>query len=199
MAGPQVAGLEPHCAPHPRAHWDLCLPIFYLWRAKPTGVSRRWRCVHCVARVSPSGRSPRATSEKNQELATTGPYAYVRNPLYLGSIVIAIGFAIAARDVWVAIAIVVFFALIYVPVIRARGSFLCTNDFRNTKSYAQPGAALVPHTLLFRQIMDWFLARAISGSIASTMLVLGAAAMLAALVAKILWFPQVMANLITRS
>ena len=62
--------------------------------------------------------------KKNEELATTGPYAYCRNPLYLGSIIIAIGFAIASRDLWVAVGIVVLFALIYVPVIRSEEAFL---------------------------------------------------------------------------
>ena len=33
---------------------------------------------------------------KNDALATTGPYAYTRNPLYLGSFVIGLGFTIAA-------------------------------------------------------------------------------------------------------
>ncbi len=33
---------------------------------------------------------------KNAELTQTGPYAYTRNPLYLGSIMIAFGFAVAA-------------------------------------------------------------------------------------------------------
>ena len=62
--------------------------------------------------------------KKNQELTMTGPYAYVRNPLYLGSIIMAIGFAVAARDLWVAIAILVMFVLIYVPVIRGEEDIL---------------------------------------------------------------------------
>jgi len=42
-------------------------------------------------------RGPRVTSE-NQELTTSGPYAYTRNPLYLGSLIMAVGFAVAARS-----------------------------------------------------------------------------------------------------
>ena len=38
--------------------------------------------------------------KKNEELATTGPYAHTRNPLYLGSMLIAFGFALAAAS-WV--------------------------------------------------------------------------------------------------
>ena len=33
--------------------------------------------------------------KKNRELTQTGPYAYTRNPLYVGSILIAAGFAVA--------------------------------------------------------------------------------------------------------
>lgn len=61
---------------------------------------------------------------KNEELTTTGPYGYTRNPLYLGSIVIAIGFALAARNIYIGIALVVLFLAIYLPVIRSEEEFL---------------------------------------------------------------------------
>src|ERR1700753_3951974 len=38
--------------------------------------------------------------KKNAELTRTGPYAYTRNPLYLGSMSIAAGFAVAAGRLW---------------------------------------------------------------------------------------------------
>lgn len=51
---------------------------------------------------------------KNDRLATTGPYAHTRNPLYFGSFLIAVGFAYAAH--WSLLLLVAaFFALIYVP------------------------------------------------------------------------------------
>ena len=54
---------------------------------------------------------------KNDRLATTGPYAHTRNPLYFGSFLIAAGFAIAAH--WSLLLIVIaFFALVYGPTIR---------------------------------------------------------------------------------
>src|ERR1700689_2601148 len=39
--------------------------------------------------------------KKNAELTVTGPDAYTRNPLYLGSILMAFGFAVASRSVWI--------------------------------------------------------------------------------------------------
>lgn len=53
---------------------------------------------------------------KNDRLATTGPYAHTRNPLYFGSFLIASGFAIAAH--WALLAVVIaFFVVVYKPVI----------------------------------------------------------------------------------
>lgn len=61
---------------------------------------------------------------KNESLATSGPYAYTRNPLYLGSLLIGVGFAIASRSWWVGVALVIVFFAIYVPVIRDEEQFL---------------------------------------------------------------------------
>ena len=115
----------------------------------------------------------------------TGPYAYVRNPLYLGSIIIAIGFAVAARDLWVAVAILAMFVLIYVPVIRGEETFL-RKQFPAYDDYARRVPALLPRALLFRQIMDGF-SRELYWQHREYNALLGAAAMLAALAAKILW------------
>jgi protein-S-isoprenylcysteine O-methyltransferase Ste14 len=53
---------------------------------------------------------------KNDQLATTGPYAHTRNPLYFGSFLIAAGFAIAGH--WALLLPVIgLFALIYWPTI----------------------------------------------------------------------------------
>ncbi|MFN8667403.1 MAG: isoprenylcysteine carboxylmethyltransferase family protein [Gemmatimonadaceae bacterium] len=61
---------------------------------------------------------------KNDKLATTGPYAHTRNPLYFGSFLIACGFAIAAH--WALLVFVaVFWVLIYGPTIaRERAKIL---------------------------------------------------------------------------
>jgi protein-S-isoprenylcysteine O-methyltransferase Ste14 len=62
--------------------------------------------------------------QKDRELAVTGPYAHTRNPLYLGSALMAAGFAIAGNS-WTAAALVcVYFAVFYSAVMRNEESDL---------------------------------------------------------------------------
>jgi protein-S-isoprenylcysteine O-methyltransferase Ste14 len=62
---------------------------------------------------------------KNEKLTTTGPYAHTRNPLYLGSFLLALGFAIAAH--WVAVLLVIaFWIVVYGPTITRERAFLRT-------------------------------------------------------------------------
>jgi protein-S-isoprenylcysteine O-methyltransferase Ste14 len=69
---------------------------------------------------------------KNDRLATSGPYAHTRNPLYLGSFLIAAGFAIAAH--WSLLLLVIaFFVLVYGPTMEReraniRGRFPAAYD-----------------------------------------------------------------------
>jgi len=81
--------------------------------------------------------------KKNAELTTTGPYAYTRNPLYLGSILIAFGFAFAARSVWIAAALVVLFLIIYLPVIAGEEEYLRAH-FSGYDDYANQVPRLFP-------------------------------------------------------
>ena len=82
---------------------------------------------------------------KNAELTTTGPYAYTRNPLYFGSIVIALGFGVASRNWWVAAVILLLFAAIYLPVIKREEVYL-RNAFPEFSDYAERVPRLVPLT-----------------------------------------------------
>lgn len=81
--------------------------------------------------------------KKNSELTITGPYAHVRNPLYLGSILIAAGFAVALMSVPFAIALLVFFLLIYVPVIASEEAFL-RDTFLEFEWYCARVPRLIP-------------------------------------------------------
>jgi len=62
--------------------------------------------------------------DKTRALATGGPYAHTRNPLYLGSFVMAIGVAVAAASPWAALAVGAYFAAFYPSVMREEADFL---------------------------------------------------------------------------
>jgi protein-S-isoprenylcysteine O-methyltransferase Ste14 len=160
--------------------------VFYIWRAHPT-----WWSVGAAGLLALLGISIRAVAsghvKKNVELTMTGPYAYVRNPLYLGSIVIAIGFTIAARDVWIALILIAFFYAIYVPVIRSEASHL-REHFAGYDEYARRVPSLVPRTLWFHGATRGF-SRELYFHHREYNALLGAAGMMAVLIGKILWFP----------
>jgi protein-S-isoprenylcysteine O-methyltransferase Ste14 len=61
---------------------------------------------------------------KNQKLAMSGPYAYTRNPLYLGSSLMGAGFALAGGSWILALACLALFLGIYWPVIRREEAYL---------------------------------------------------------------------------
>lgn len=80
---------------------------------------------------------------KNAELATTGPYSYTRNPLYLGSLVLALGLMIAARS-WLLLAcFLALFALIYAPTILSEEEWLRAH-FASFENYCAAVPRLVP-------------------------------------------------------
>jgi protein-S-isoprenylcysteine O-methyltransferase Ste14 len=160
--------------------------VFYIWRTRPN-----WMSLAAGAIVAVFGILIRALAsghvQKDRVLTRTGPYAYVRNPLYLGSIVIGIGFAIAARDIWVVAVLVVFFVAIYVPVIRGEQNSL-RSQFPEYADYTRQVPSLLPRTIWFSGVTRDF-SRALYLRHREYNSLLGAAAMLAVLIAKILWLP----------
>jgi protein-S-isoprenylcysteine O-methyltransferase Ste14 len=109
-------------APHPAAvAWSLALVVPGLWlRAYAAGYVK-----------------------KNRELTSTGPYAHTRNPLYLGSMLIAAGFALALLSWPVALALAIGFAVIYIPVIASEERFLRVT-FPGFEAYCRSVPRLIP-------------------------------------------------------
>lgn len=81
---------------------------------------------------------------KNQALATSGPYRYTRNPLYLGTLLVAAGLAIASRSAGLGILFALVFLGIYLPVIQLEQQHL-RSLFPEYAQYAARVPALVPH------------------------------------------------------
>jgi protein-S-isoprenylcysteine O-methyltransferase Ste14 len=129
-------------ARHIRVPLGFVFAVLYFWLAKPTVVSMLLGAAlvipGLVLRALASGHV-----QKNQQLATSGPYAYTRNPLYLGSLILACGFALASRSWWVVLGIIGLFLVIYVPVIRAEEAFLRAR-FPHFENYANNVSILLP-------------------------------------------------------
>ncbi|HZS56935.1 MAG TPA: isoprenylcysteine carboxylmethyltransferase family protein [Bryobacteraceae bacterium] len=97
---------------------------------------------------------------KDQQLATSGPYAYVRNPLYVGTLIVAAGIVIAARDVWLAIIFAIVFLVVYLPTIELEEQHL-REKFPQYQDYASRVARLIPlrHWSGIRGRFSWALYR----------------------------------------
>ena len=87
--------------------------------------------------------------QKDKQLTTSGPYAYTRNPLYLGSLMLAAGFAVAARSWWIVVVMVLMFTLIYVPVIAGEERYL-RQTFPEYGDYARHVPRMFPRFTGYR-------------------------------------------------
>lgn len=99
------------------------LYLFELWRRGPQPRAVLWSLLLVIPGLWLRGYAS-GYVKKNQELTRSGPYAHTRNPLYLGSILIAAGFAVALASWPFALVLAVGFAIIYIPVIASEERFL---------------------------------------------------------------------------
>ena len=81
--------------------------------------------------------------EKDAQLATTGPYAYIRNPLYAGTLLVAAGIVIASRSVWLIIIFIAVFVAVYLPAIELEEQHL-RDLFPDYATYASRIHRFVP-------------------------------------------------------
>ena len=116
--------------------------VGFIWIAHPTRNS-----LIAGTLVMVSGLILRALAsghvQKDKQLTMSGPYAYTRNPLYLGSLFMAAGFAVAARSWWVVCVMVLMFCLIYVPVIAGEERYL-RQTFPDYVEYARHVPRMLP-------------------------------------------------------
>jgi protein-S-isoprenylcysteine O-methyltransferase Ste14 len=81
---------------------------------------------------------------KNDALATTGPYAYTRNPLYLGSFLLGIGFTVASGRFILGIVFAALFLGIYVPVMRVESATLAELFGKSYQQYLEAVPIFLP-------------------------------------------------------
>ena len=112
------------------------------WFSRPTAGSILWGLP-----LSLAGLALRAWAAgclaKNRQLATGGPYQYTRNPLYVGTLLVAAGLSIAARSWFLAGLFAAVFLLIYLPVIQNEEQHLRTL-FPEYGAYAERVPVLWP-------------------------------------------------------
>jgi protein-S-isoprenylcysteine O-methyltransferase Ste14 len=126
------------------AAW-VAAPLFLLL-ARPSAAH-----LVCGLPLAAAGLALRAwasgTIRKNVVLATGGPYAYTRNPLYLGSFLIALGLAIAGGRLVFVAAVALFFASIYGWVMRREAQRLEREFGEEYRRWAASVPAFLPRLL----------------------------------------------------
>jgi protein-S-isoprenylcysteine O-methyltransferase Ste14 len=119
------------------AGWVLGLLVLVLARATPVSllVGLPLAVLGEAVRVWASGHI-----EKTRALATGGPYAHSRNPLYVGSLLIAAAVALASASALVVAAVAIYFLAFYPSVMREESAFLA----RSFPGEYQTWSATVP-------------------------------------------------------
>jgi protein-S-isoprenylcysteine O-methyltransferase Ste14 len=144
-----------------RVRLGYILAVFVLWFARPTP-----ECVAIGAAIGLIGLWLRAYAagylHKQEKLTVTGPYAYTRNPLYLGSAILALGVGVATRS-WISAAILLlYFAVVYSVVMRREEGELLGHHGAAFQAYATTVPLFLPRITAMRvqaQVPDNFHSR----------------------------------------
>ncbi len=153
----------------------------FVWFSQPTVEAILWGMPVCAL-----GMLVRAWAAghlaKNETLAQSGPYAYTRNPLYLGSLIVTAGMIGAARSWSLAVLFTAAFVLIYLPVMQQESDHL-KKIFAGYEEYARRVPLLMPRLTaptggsafrrdLYRRNKEW---KALWGWLVGVALLLGKA------------------------
>ncbi len=167
-----------------RVPLGFAFAVVYLWLAQPA-----WGAIILGSAIAAPGLLLRAFASghvrKDARLTISGPYAYTRNPLYLGSLIIAAGFAVAARSWWIVLGMAVIFVAVYIPVIRSEEAYLRA-QFPEFADYAQRVPRFFPRLRSAPVAGDAF-SRNLYWKHREYNAVLGTLAMMAALAIKLAW------------
>jgi len=109
-----------------RSYTPLPLIVLLAWKSRPTGLS--WMSGLPLALAGEGlrlaslrqiGGASRSTRLGGDGLATGGPYAAVRNPLYLGNLLLSFGLSVISAIPYLPPLLIVLFAVQYVPIVLA--------------------------------------------------------------------------------
>ncbi len=125
-----------------RVPFGFLLVAAFAWLSRPTHAS-----LAAGIPIAIAGLALRAWAAghlaKNEQLATSGPYGHLRNPLYAGTLLVAAGLAVAAREPRLAVLFAATFALIYLPAIELEEQHL-RKLFPDYATYADNVPWLLP-------------------------------------------------------
>ncbi len=97
-----------------------------------------------VAGYSQKGTSIRGRSFQASKLVTTGPYAYVRHPLYLANFLIGLGVCVIIGVAWVFIVYLAYFLIQYISIVVAEENSLSTQFKEEYEAYASQVPRFIP-------------------------------------------------------
>ena len=126
-----------------RVRLHLPLALGYLWFAQPTVQSLMVASALMVLGLLIRGWAA-GHLQKYEGITVTGPYAWVRHPLYLGTAVLLAALALAARNVWLAGLIAVYFVAFFIPTFRREERFQLAESGDFYELYRAVVPALIP-------------------------------------------------------
>lgn len=106
-----------------RVPGGFVLVAAFLWLSEPSTSSLAVGLPISIAGLAIRGWAA-GHLEKNTALTDSGPYAWVRNPLYIGTLTVAAGLAIAARRWELGALFAAVFLLVYLPVVELEEQYL---------------------------------------------------------------------------
>lgn len=125
-----------------RVPCGFLLLITFAWLSRPSSLSLAIGvpigCLGLLLRAWAAGHLA-----KDQQLAISGPYSFLRNPLYAGTLIVAAGIVIASRDTWLALIFTAVFLFVYLPTIELEEQHL-RGKFPEYAEYAQRVPRLIP-------------------------------------------------------
>lgn len=123
------------------------------WLADPS-----WRTLALGGLIAVPGESLRLWAaghiEKGREITRSGPYQFVRHPLYLGSAIMAIGFAVAAGSPIVVALVATYMALTLLAATRTEERHLDEKFDGEYSAYREGRATPVARKFSWRRVVS---------------------------------------------
>src|ERR1035437_1341409 len=129
--------------PRLRIPLGFLFAIVFLVFARPTAITLAIGSVVAIIGLGIRGWAS-GHIRKASKLAVSGPYAFTRNPLYVGSFLLGVGFTIAAGVWWLAVLFCLLFIGIYLPVMKIEADDVRRIFGTEYDEYAQNVPVFIP-------------------------------------------------------